>query len=81
MYSPVAHREATLVTTDQFTAEEHARFIRRYENGYDLHDSRYSLWKELHHTSLNHLHTTTGNSSPYGMLNRSLSSDHVQDIG
>ena len=47
---------------------------------HDLHDSHYSLWKELHHTSLNHLHTTTGNSSPYGMLNRSLSSDHVQDI-
>ena len=32
-----------------FTEEEHSRFSRRYENGYDLPDIRYVKWKKIFH--------------------------------
>ena len=33
----------------KFTAEEHQLFNKRYENGYDIPDPRYSKWIEIHH--------------------------------
>ena len=33
----------------EFTGEEHSRFCKRYENGYDIPDIRYEKWKKLFH--------------------------------
>ena len=47
----------------EFTGEEHSRFCRRYENGYDLPDIRYEKWKKLFHPEELSLDTTACKSS------------------
>ena len=47
----------------EFTGEEHNRFCRRYENGYDLPDIRYEKWKKLFHPEELSLDTTACKSS------------------
>ena len=47
----------------EFTGEEHSRFCRRYENGYDLPDIRYKKWKKLFHPEELSLDTTACKSS------------------
>ena len=45
-------------STSHFTAEKHAKFEKRYENGYDLHDSRYNQWKDVYYPSGCSLHAS-----------------------
>ena len=46
-----------------FTEEEHSRFSRRYENGYDLPDIRYEKWKKIFHPEELSLDATACKSS------------------
>lgn len=54
LYSPApqrVHSRNSATSTPHFTAEEHAKFEKQYENGYDLHDSRYNQWKDVYYPS------------------------------
>jgi len=33
----------------KFTAQEHAKYTRRMEEGYDLLDARYDQWLQMYH--------------------------------
>ena len=59
----------------QFSEEEEAKFMKRYENGYDLlHDSRYNQWLSLRYPK-------SGEGNPLALkLNYSTSNDSGSDV-
>ena len=65
--SPEAYQSQNSIS-EQFTAEEIAKFERRYDNGYDLHsDHHYNLWLKVFH-------------SPAECSRRSLSLSSLNDV-
>ena len=50
--SPANRRKATSCTEDSFSENEHVRFTKRFEEGFDLNtDKRYNAWKRKYHPS------------------------------
>lgn len=39
----------------KFTAEEHVKYARRFEEGFDIPDPRYQEWVHLHHPDDSHV--------------------------
>ena len=39
----------TLSIVSQFTAEEHQKYAKRFEEGYDIPDLRYEQWMQQYH--------------------------------
>ncbi len=49
LFTPARTRRQSRVATPSFSEPEVARFQVRFEEGYDLDDPRYTLWKKMYH--------------------------------
>ena len=47
-----ASRHESLAATPHFTESEHSLFQTRFEEGNDLGDDRYEMWKQMYHPKI-----------------------------